>query len=132
MEDQLVAVVPEDLDLLGQDLLVDEDADGGEARGAAQVLVRHAALGGHLDHEARSLEGGLDGVGELAARVEDVEVAHDCVPPLAASAIYTHSCAGRRPEDDETCRSSRSLSSLSSTAPAEVTRLQSLTLDNTL
>ena len=30
MEDQLVAVVPEDLDLLGQDLLVDEDADGGK------------------------------------------------------------------------------------------------------
>ena len=95
MEDELVAVVPEDVHLLGQDLLVHEDADGGEARGAAQVLVRHAALGGHLDHEARSLEGGLDGVGEPAARVEDVEVAHDCVRPPRRLGYIHHSWAGR-------------------------------------
>ena len=56
VEDDLVAVLLEDLHLPRLDLLVDKEADGGEALGPPQVLVGDAALGGHLDRVAGFLD----------------------------------------------------------------------------
>ena len=70
----------EDAHLLGFDLLVDEDAEGGETFGLFEDVVGDAAeVGADDDLVAVSLEGLLDRVVEVAPRVDDeqVLVAHD-------------------------------------------------------